>query len=856
MKHLYIFLTFLNVIIADFSKAQIINTIAGGFNGDGSVATSIGINPQNQVVDASGNVFIADPDKHLVRKLSVNGIFSTVAGTGIFGFSGDGGPATQAQLKNPYNIAIDAAGNLFIADSYDNRIRKVATNGIITTIAGNGNSGFSGDGGPAISAELNGPNALAVDNAGNIFIADFSNNRVRKVAANRIITTVAGTGNQGSGGDGGPATMAQFFFPIGVAVNTAGEIFISDLGSNKIRKVAANGIISTVAGNGTSGFSGDGGLATAAQFNHIEGSVAIDATGNIFIPDSRNNRVRKVDINGRVTTIAGNGGSGFSGDGSAASGAELNNPTGVTIDISGNLYISSNYRVRKVTGGIINTVAGNGSPSFSGENVPATSAQLYHPIGVVADKPGNIFIAEGNRIRKVTVNGIISTVAGNGSNGITGDGGPATSAPLNLPTSLAVDTPGNIFIATNNSIRKVTSNGIITTITGNGAIGFGGDNGPATSAQFNVIAAIALDASGNIFIADRYNARIRKIDASGIIKTVAGNGTLGFSGDGGPAVSAQLGICTGLAVDLSGNIFIADGNNRIRKVDTGGIITTVAGNDNIGFGGDGGPATSALLNYPYAVAVDTLGNMFIADNNRIRKINPSGIISTVAGGGAVYGDGGIATAADISTASSIAVDASGNIFVTDFDNHRVRKISSSALPLTLLGLKARQYNNSIITTWQTVNEVNTASFEVQRSTDGYTFTSIGVVTASGNSRYTRDYSYIDTGIDQLNIGTFFYRLKMIDKDGSITYSGIVTVAFTNQGFAFHLSPNPSTSIVYIKGESIKQIIIADQAGKTLIQQRINNNVSSINVSGLPKGIYVVKAYNVEGNVQTRKMIVQ
>jgi uncharacterized protein (TIGR03437 family) len=718
------------------ASGQSIVTFAGGQAtptgaGDGGPATSALMIPSGVAVDASGNLFIADAGGNRIRKVSTNGIVTTVAGSGLgaSGFSGDGGPATAALLNNPTGVAVDASGNLFIADCYNERIRKVSGSGIITTVAGTvsvGLSVFSGDGGPAISATMYYPYSVAVDALGNLFIADTQNNRIRKVSANGIITTVAGNGPNaqpgGFSGDSGPATAASLSYPYGVAVDASGNLFIADTANNRIRKVSASGIITTVAGSGpvgyapsgTGNFSGDGGSATSATLNAPFG-VAVDTSGNLFIVDYFNNRIRKVSASGIITTVAGSGTASFSGDGGPATSALLNNPTGVAVDTSGNLFIAdyNNNRIRKVSAnGIITTVAGSGpTAGSSGDGGPATSAIINQPSSVAVDASGDLFIAESFKIRKVTASGIITTVAGSGTQGFSGDGGSATSATLNGIGAVAVDASGNLFIADtgNNRIRKVSASGIITTVAGNGAStpgdlgngGFSGDGGPATSAALSNPNGVAVDTSGNLFIADLDNNRIRKVSASGIITTYAGSGTPGvsgtptyyggFSGDGGPATAALLSYPSGVAVDASGNLFIADYlNNRIRKVTaSSGIITTVAGSGAFGWGntcycdsgsfsGDGGPATSATLHLS-GVAVDASGNLFIADsaNNRIREVAAaSGIIATVAGNGSqgFSGDGGPATSATLNGPNGVAVDASGNLFIADTGNNRIREV--------------------------------------------------------------------------------------------------------------------------------------------------------------------------------------
>ena len=384
------------------------------------------------------------------------GIITTVAGNGSnYIFSGDGGAATNAALNLPNGIAIDVIGNLFIADQNNNRIRKVSTNGIITTVAGNGTQSFSGDSGSATNAALNYPASVAVDASGNMFIADQNNNRIRKVSTNGIITTVAGcAGTGGYSGDGGVATNEALYGPSGVSVDTNGNLFIADVGNNRIRKVSTNGIITTVAGNGTSRYTGDGGAATNAALNYPSG-ISVDASGNLFIADKYNQRIRKVNANGIITTIAGNGSYSFSGDGGAATNATLFDPENVAVDATGNLFIADciNQRIRKVdTNGIITTIAGNGNPSFSGDGGIATNAAMWGPSAVATDASGNQFIvdSDNNRIRKVTtygqltssllINHISQTNAGNYSVIIANSSGSVTSSAANLTVIPAIIT--------------------------------------------------------------------------------------------------------------------------------------------------------------------------------------------------------------------------------------------------------------------------------------------------------------------------------------------------------------------------------------------------------------------------------
>jgi len=582
-------------------------------------------------------------------------------------------------------IAPDSAGGFYFSSSPENRVYRVAADGVLSLIAGTGTSGFSGDGGPAVSARLSYPGNLVVDGGGNLYIADWGNDRIRKVNTEGIISTIAGNGKERFEGDGGPATSASLNGPRGVAVDPAGNVYIADRGNSRIRKVDTVGLISTIAGNGTSGFSGDGGLATAASFDAW--SLAVDVSGNLYITDPRNHRVRKVNTAGIISTVAGDGGDIFGGDGGPATATSVL-PVDIFVDPGGNLYLAdASYRVRKVNGdGIITTIACNGTSGFTGDGGPATAASCV-PYRVARDSAGNLYVADGSsrRIRKVSAAGIITTVAGRGTGQSSGDGGPATLAELIQPLGVAVDPAGNVYIADegSNRIRKVNTAGVISTIAGNGKQGFDGDGGPATSASLYEPSGVAVDPAGNVYIADAGNLRIRKVDTAGIITTIAGNGKEGFSGDGGPATSAELSFPVGVAVDPAGNVYIADeGSNRIRKVNTAGIISTIAGNDTQGFSGDGGPATSASLNKPREVAVDPTGNVYITDrgNNRIRKVNPAGVISTVAGRGTsgFTGDGAPASSAQL-VPRGVAVGVQADLYIAD-GSLRIRRVDNLGLP--------------------------------------------------------------------------------------------------------------------------------------------------------------------------------
>ena len=684
---------------------NIISTVVGGGTTPSTPLTADLPGPTSAVRDQAGNTYIAAPTSTDIFKLTTAGVLSVFSGQGYGGFNGDGIQASNAQLGAPAAIAFDSHGNIFFSDFGSSRVRRIdATTGVITTVAGSGEKcahGFNpcGDNGPATSALLNLPQAIALDSAGNLFIADSVDNKVRRVdAITGIITTVVGDGNPCANpsndcGDGGAATSAQLNLPEGVAVDASGTLYVSDTLDQRVR-IVSGGNINAFAGNG--GFCrnstttcGDGHPAILANL-HQPQQLALDGSGNVYIADTMDHKIRVVDSTGTITLFAGTGAQGFGGDNGSATSALLDLPVGVSVDGSGNILISDtgNQRVRIISGGVIKTLAGGGT---GGDGGPATNAILAGPYTLTGDAAGNLYIADrgNNRVRKVS-GGTITTIAGTGSVGYSGDGGAATSAMLNGPTSVAIDSAGNIFIADTGNlvVRKIdASTHNISTVAGNGNSCFPttsacGDGGPATSGNLTWPLTVTVDANDNLFIADYFAFKIRKVNGSTqVITTYAGTGIEGRSGDNGPATKANLDHPSSVAVDGSGTLFISDQyNNKVRNVDTAGIIHTYMGTGKTCLCGDGGPAINGSMWNPLEVATDPSGNVFVGGGNAnvVQRINAqTGIWGTVAGNakkplvGGFAGDGGLATLATLAN-FGLWVDASNNLFISDEGNNRIR----------------------------------------------------------------------------------------------------------------------------------------------------------------------------------------
>ncbi len=770
-----------------------INTVAGG-GAEPTVATSAYLpQPYAAVRDTAGNTYISVPTFNVVFKVTTGGTLSAYAGNGIAGFSGDGGAATAAQLAAPEGLAIDANGNLFIADMFNERIRRVdGTTHIITTVAGSEdpfNGNFGGDNGPATNARLNGPHGVAVDANGNLFIADTNNGAIRKVTASTgNIGTIAG-GGSAAGCPSGPSSGAGFANPTGIAVDANGNVFVSDQNLQIVCKITPSLAISTYAGTlGTSAVpgqpNGDGGAATSATLL-LPAGVTTDGSGNLYIADAGDPKIRKVTAStGVISTVAGiglictNAQEPACGDGTAATAAEFNFPQGVFFDSLGNIVVADtdNQRVRVIsTAGTITALAGGGT---GGDGAAGTSGILGLSQYVVVDSSENVYALESNGERLRELNATtqnLSTVAGDGYGGATidctgttcgaannGDGGPATQARFVFPDGVATDSSGNFYIldastevvrVINRQTTAITVAGVsipagdIATIAGNGvrcgkagnpnARPACGDGGAAKNASLLNPFAVAVDSTGNVYIGDAGLNTVRVVNnATGIISTFAGTPGQACTsyptncGDGGSPTSAKLNFPIGLTTfNLAGInvVYIADaGDNVIRLVNPEtNQISTYAFNGLPTFGGDGGLATGASMQGPSQLAIDNRGNLYVGggSDNVVRRIDAGdGTVTTVAGDVDNL-DGGFSGDGGPSTSALL-----GNYGLAIFN---------TASPTDDLFIADSGSNR--------IRRVNLAPVTVESGT----FTAFGPALAGSSNTSSQLISFTNTGLDDL-----------------------------------------------------------------------------------------------------------
>jgi DNA-binding beta-propeller fold protein YncE len=833
-----------------------VTTLAGSGTQGSTNATGTAASfyfPVGVAVDASGNVYVADFSNDMIRKITPAGVVTTLAGSTTCTWGSANGISTNASFNGPNGVTVDASGNVYVADYFNNMIRKITPAGVVTTLAGSTTSGSTD--GTGTAAGFNGPRGVAVDATGNVYVADYSNNMIRKITPVGVVTTLA----------------AGFNGPTGVAVDNFGNVYVADDGNNVIRKITPAGVVTTLAGSTTLGSTNATG--TAASFEYPYG-VAVDASGNVYVADQGNNMIRKITPAGVVTTLAGSTTSGSANGTGTAAG--FYKPLGVAFDVTtGNVYVADdgNNMIRKITQtgysispalpaglsfdattGIISgtPTAASAATTYTitatntgGSATTTVSITVNAPVPVISYSSPQTYMA-GTTITPLsptntggavpaTIPGTVTTLAGSTTLGSTNATGTAASfeypfgvavdatgnvyvadfsndmirkitpagvvttlaAGFNGPTGVAVDASGNVYVAdkTNNMIRKITPAGVVTTLAGSTASG--STDGTGTAAGFNGPTGVAVDVSGNVYVADYSNNMIRKITPAGVVTTLAA----GFNGP------------TGVAVDASGNVYVADkGNNMIRKITPAGVVTTLAGSTTLG--STNATGTAASFEYPYGVAVDASGNVYVADwgNNMIRKITPAGVVTTLAGSTTSGSANGTGTAASFYYPSGVAVDASGNVYVADAWNNMIRKITQTGYSIS----PALPAGLSFDATTGIISGTPTAA----SAATTYTITATNIF-GSATATVSIAVSAITTGVQTATTG-------------SVT-----------------IYPNPVTDGFHITGLSgTYTLSILDLNGRTLTTKILTGD-EYVSIGSLPKGLYIVKLITAEGTVERK-----
>ena len=606
--------------------------LAGGIGGGGyadGTGSAARFDGQGIAIDSAGNLYMSDPYNGVVRKITPGAVVTTFVGDHEMSGSADGS-GSAAQFGLILGLAIDAAGNIYVADQQYDTIRAITPAGVVTTLAGSPGTRGSADG-TGSAASFYGPEGVAVDGSGNVYVADSANATIRMITPAGVVTTIAGlAGSPGSADGNGSA--ARFTLPARLVVDGAGNIYISDTTADTIRKLTPQGDVTTFAG--LAGVTGStDGTGSAARF-HLPQGLAVDDSGNVFVADTANLTLRKITPAGAVSTLVGTAGVAGSADGSG-SAAQLANPLDVAVDAAGHIFVNDVAAIREVTpAGVVTTFAGMLPAQGSADGI-GSAAKFFGPAGLTVDRNGVVYVADlGNdTIRAITPDGMVSTFAGSAGQRGSSDG-TGSAARFQDPEGVAVGSSGIVYVADgeNEAIRAITPQGVVTTLAGHPGSG-GSADGVGSGARFAFPTDLAIDGSGNVFVTDITNSNIRMVTPAGVVTTLAGLAGTRGSADGIGSAATFYGP-GGIAVDAAGNVYVADqGNFTIRKIAPGGVVTTLAGLAGSSGSVDGTGSAARFAN-PNGLAIDAAGNLYTADveNSAIRKITPAGVVTTIAGG--------------------------------------------------------------------------------------------------------------------------------------------------------------------------------------------------------------------------------
>ena len=753
LRGLLVFVLALGSLIALGARAQsnypapyYFNTFAGNaYGGNGSGSQAIFNFPQATAVDSAGNVYVADTYNYTVRKITPAGVVTTLAG--LAGYDRPYTDATGSDARFNYlnGVAADSAGNVYVTD-FSNTIRKITPAGVVTTLAGTPGVYGSADG-TGSAAQFWQPWGIAVDSAGNLYVADQGNSTIRKITPAGVVTTIAGAAGMFGSADGS-GSAARFNAPDGIAVDSSGNLYVADTLNSTIRKITSTGVVTTLAGT-PGGIGSADGTGSAARFNYPDALTVAGTT--LYVAEAYNSTIRKVTSTGVVTTFAGTAGA-FGNVNGTGSAVRFNSPYGVAATSTGIIYVadSGNHEIRKITPArAVTTFAGSATTDGGGigsSDGTGRTARFNYPNGVAVTGT-TVYVADtfNSTIRKVTSTGVVTTFAGTAGAVGSADG---TSAQFHDPYGIAADKAGNVYVAdtSNSTIRKITSAGVVTTLAGAAGV-LGNVDGPGSAAQFYYPFAVAVDSGGNVYVADTYNYTVRKITPAGVVTTLAG--LAGYDGStDGTGSAARFGYLNGIAADSAGNVYVTDlSYSTIRKITPAGVVTRLAGTPGI-YGSADGTGSAAQFDYPRGIAIDSTKNLYVSDqyNQTIRKITPTGVVTTLGGVTGSYGIGdGTRPSARFMNPAGIAVANSGVLYVADSNNHEIRSGVLADLKITCTDNKttvaAGSLNTYTITVTNTgLENVNgavvTDTFPAQVQNVSYTATgktgATGFSAGSGN----------------------------------------------------------------------------------------------------------------------------
>ena len=805
-------------------------TVVNSTDGTGSSAQFDA--PRGVAVDSAGNVYVADANNNTIRKVTPAGAVTTFAGTaGTAGFTNGTGAA--ASFHEPFDLAVDSSGNLYVADSLSAAIRRITPAGVVTTLAGSGVAGTTD--GTGTAARFHEPRGVAVDSSGTVYVADYENELIRKITSAGVVTTLAG-GADTQGNTDGTGTAARFRGPNDVAVDSAGIVYVADTGNRAIRRITQAGVVTTMSLSGTA-------------LSEPRG-IAVDAAGVLYVADYGSHSIRTISTSGVVTTLAGVVGTAGAVDGTGI-GARFHYPSGVAVSSTGAVYVAdmASDTIRSITtSGAVTTLAGQAGRTGVVDGTGAT-ARFEEPFAPAVDVDGTVYVADSaaHVIRKITPAGVVTTYAGSpGSFGSTD--GTGSAARFYSPFGVAVDRAGNVYVADsyNSTVRKIGLGGVVTTLAGT-ALSRGNTDGTGAAALFSQPFGIAVDSGGTVYVSDSAANVVRKITSAGVVTTLAGSGGSPGSTDG-TGTAARFAVPYAVAVDTAGTVYVADhGNHTIRAITAAGVVTTLAGSAG-SMGSTDGSGAAARFKYPSGIAVDSTGNVFVADtdNQTIRQISPAGEVTTVGGGSGTGSTDGVGTAARFHNPKGIAVDSAGQLYIADRSNRTVRKgsPSSSSAPGAPGSFSATVSGSSVTLSWTAPTSGDVTSYVIEAGSGTGLADLVSFSTGSTATTFSA------SGVAS---GTYYVRVRAANAGGSGTASAEVVLTVGSSGCTTPSAPSGLTltgnaggvvrlSWTASSGSPTSYVVEAGSATglSNLANSNLGGTSTTLTATGVGAGMYFVR----------------